>query len=112
LLTAATTRQQEGFSKGEEKGHEANTSSVNDFFNSSSNPFRSLTVKVKEVKDDSITIDTTRGETKTVKLNDKTKITKETDTLKASDLKPNQRITIFTQGSEDKLTATRVVVRD
>jgi Cu/Ag efflux protein CusF len=102
-----------GFSKGEEKGKKsAAKSNLGDFFNSSANPFRSVTGEVKSVTNDTLEVNSSRGEVETVKINDKTKITKKTTTLKVSDIKPDQKVTVFVQGQDGDLTATRIVVRD
>lgn len=100
-----------GYKAGEKDGRKqvASTSSL---LNNIKSPFQSISGKIAEIKDGKITIDTTKGEKKTVVINDKTKITKKRTTLKESDLKQKQSITVFTQGSGDDQKATRIVVRD
>jgi hypothetical protein len=67
---------------------------------------------VKSVSQDTLEVNSSKGETVKIKITDKTKVTKKTDTLKVSDIKKDQKITVFTQGEGDNLTATRIVVRD
>lgn len=102
-----------GFTKGEEQGKKAARSAgFNNLFNSPNNPFRSVSGEVKSISNDKIEVNTNQGDVKTIKIIDTTKITKKTDTLKVSDVKTDQKVTIFTQGQENDLTATRIVVRD
>jgi hypothetical protein len=102
-----------GFTKGEEQGKKTTrSSSLNDFFNNTSNPFRSVSGEVKSITADKIEVNSNKGEVQTIKITDKTKITKKTTTLKVADVKPDQKVTIFTQGKDNDLTATRIVVRD
>lgn len=61
--------------------------------------------------DELITITTSKGEVKTLKITDKTKITKKTETLNKDSLTKGAKVTIFTTGEGDSLSATRIVVR-
>ena len=102
-----------GFTKGEEQGKKSSRSTgLSELFSNPTNPFRSVSGEVKTVTTDKIEVNTSRGEVKSIKITEKTKITKKTTTLKVSDIKPDQKVTIFTQGQENDLTATRIVLRD
>lgn len=102
-----------GYKKGESIGEKrGKAKSVANPFGALQNPFNSSTGKVAEIKEDAIVIDTNRGEKKTIKLDDKTKITRKTEILTKSDLKNDQKVTVFARGEGDDLTATRIVLRD
>ena len=102
-----------GYTKGEEHGKTTTRSSgLNDFFQNPANPFRSVSGEIKSITADKIEVNSSQGEVKIIKITDKTKISKKTQTLKVADVKPEQKVTIFTQGEGDDLTATRIVVRD
>ncbi len=66
---------------------------------------------IKSITADAMVINTSKGEVKEIKLNDQTKVTQKTTTLKLSDLKVGQKITIFTSGEQNALTATRIVIQ-
>ncbi len=100
-----------GYNNGEVAGKKI-LSKANNLLGGTGNPFQSVTGVVDKVSGDSLSVKTTNGETKTVKLNDKTKITKKTTTLNKDALKSGTRVTVFTQGEGDAVTATRIVVRD
>lgn len=107
-----------GYNKGHDAGYktgkEAGEKSVknsSDIFKSIQSPFNTLTGVVENIDGDNLTIDTSKGERQTVKLTDKTKITKKTDTLKRDALNKGTKVTIFTQGKDKDLSATRIVVR-
>ncbi len=102
----------QGYKAGEEKGKQTNRLDPLGLFRNGQNPLSVETGKVEEVKDDSIVLDTSRGERKEIKLTDKTKITKKTDTLSKSDLKAGLKVSIFTDGNKDQPAATRIVLRD
>lgn len=99
-----------GYRAGEEKGKQANRLDPLGLFRNGQNPLSVETGKLEEVKDDSIVLDTSRGERKEVKLTDKTRITKKTDTLNKSDLKAGMKVSVFLSGG-DEPTATRIVLR-
>lgn len=99
-----------GYKAGEEKGKQANRLDPLGLFRNGQNPLSVETGKLEEVKDDSIVLDTSRGERKEIKLTDKTKITKKTDTLSKSDLKAGMKVSVFLSGG-DEPTATRIVLR-
>lgn len=88
------------------------TNSMTEFFNSSSNPFRSTTGTVTKVSSSEITVKATRGGEKKITLNDKTKVTKGTAMLQKTDLKNDQSVTVFVREESGNLVATRIVVRD
>lgn len=108
-----------GYDKGHDNGLEtgkkeasSKSDKLSDILKGSNSPFKFDSGVLQEVKKDSVIIDTSDGERKTVKLNDKTKITKKTDTLSVSDLKKGQKVTIYNDGNQDNPTATRIVLRD
>ncbi len=100
-----------GYKAGEAAGKKSSASSK-DLLGNISNPFQSITGVVDKVSGNSVIIKTTKGESKTVKFSDKTKITKKTTTLNKDALKSGTKVIIFTQGEGDAITATRIVVRD
>lgn len=99
-----------GYNAGMQQGKKEATSAG--LLSNISNPFQSVSGRVVEVKDDKITVVTTKGDNKTVKIDKSTKITKKTTILTQSDLKKDQKVTIFTQGKDKDITATRIVLRD
>ena len=104
-----------GFNRGHDAGKaQAKKEQVTNPFSLplGQSPFSTfLSGKISKIDDDSITIDSNKGQKETIQLTDKTKITKKTTTLKKSDLKVGQKVTIF-PNSQDKQTALRIVVRD
>ncbi len=100
-----------GHAEGEKQGRARGAAVANPLANLQ-NPFNSTTGKVTEIKDDSITVDTNKGEKKTIKLDDKTKVTRKTETVDRSEIKNGQKVTIFARGEGDDTTATRIVLRD
>lgn len=100
-----------GYKSGQADGRKQ-VASTSNLLNNLQSPFQSVSGKISGIDGAKITVDTTKGEKKTVVITDKTKITKKRTTLKQSDLKQKQSVTIFTQGSGDDLKATRIVVRD
>lgn len=101
-----------GYKKGEEAGKKASVSTKpTDLLKGLDNPFKTLTGTVEKFEGDTLTMTTSKGETKTVKVNDKVKITKKTETLNTSALKKDTKVTVFTNGDEKNLVATRIVVQ-
>lgn len=100
-----------GYKNGEAAGKKNTAANASDIFNNVQNPFKTLTGQVEKVEGETVTITTSKGETKTVKLTDKTKITKKTETLNKDSLTKGTKVTIFTQGEDSNISATRVVVR-
>lgn len=98
-----------GYTAGKKAGQAA-ANPVDNFFRNQSSPFSTISGEVKTVSADEITLETNAKETKKIKITDKTKITQKTTTLKTSDIKVGQKISVFTTG-KDKDTATRIVVR-
>lgn len=99
-----------GYSAGLEKGKKEATSAG--LLSNIANPFQTVSGRVVEVKDDKITIVTMKGENKTVNISKSTKVTKKTTTLAVSDIKKDQKVTIFLQGKDANVTATRIVLSD
>lgn len=102
-----------GYNKGytEGKKHASSTSSLENLLKNPTMPFHTVTGEIKSVSGNSVTINTSKGEVKTIPLNDNTKITQKTTTLKTSDLKAGQKVTVFTNGDDKNVTATRIVLR-
>ena len=105
-----------GYKVGDKSGYdraksESNTS-VAELFNNTPNPFNSISGKVDSVSSNSITVLTTKGDKQKVKVNDKTRISKNTDVLSIKDISKDTKVTVFTNGEKDNLTATRILVRD
>lgn len=101
-----------GYKEGEKAGKKsATTTNPRDIFNSMQNPFKTLTGQVEKVDGETITLTTSNGETKTIKITEKTKITKKKETLNKDALKKGTKITVFTQNENDNLSATRIVVQ-
>lgn len=99
-----------GYSAGLEKGKKEVTSAG--LLSNIANPFQTVSGRVVEVKDDKITVVTVKGEKKTVNISKSTKVTKKTTTLATSDIKKDQKVTIFLQGKDANVTATRIVLSD
>ena len=101
-----------GYDKGMEAGKKASASkSPTDLFSNLQNPFKTLTGSVEKLEGEKLTITTSKGEVKTLKITDKTKRTKKTETLNKDSLTKGAKVTIFTTGEGDSLSATRIVVR-
>lgn len=100
-----------GYGAGEKKGKEsAAKDTTSELFGNLQNPFNYVGGKVSDVKPDEITIDTTTGDRKTVKITDKTVVSRGTDTLQQGDLEKDQRVTVFTDGNKENPSATRIVI--
>lgn len=65
---------------------------------------------VDKIEGDNLTVKTSKGDLKTVKITDETSITKKTDKLKKEDLKNGTKVSVFTKGKDDKVSAVRIVV--
>lgn len=103
-----------GYKAGEaagKKAAETNASKETDIFKNFQSPFNTISGVVTELKGDTLKVDASNGEKKEIKLTDNTKITKGTETLKRDSLKKDVRVTIFTNGRDDNLTANRIVVK-
>ena len=79
-----------------------------------SNPFNSIVSgKVVSTSKESIEVTSTKGEKKTVKISNTTRITNKGKEVKLSDIKTDQKVQVFISSKEDGgNTATRIVVRD
>lgn len=100
-----------GYKAGEQAGKKSSTSSAKDLFNNIQNPFKTIVGTIEKVEGDKVTLSTSNGETKVIKLTDATKITKKTETLKRDSLTKGTKITVMTQGEGNDVSATRIVVR-
>lgn len=100
-----------GYKTGEKAGKKSGQTTASNLFSNLQNPFQTVTGKVVKLDDNKLAVTTTKGETKTVTITDKTKITKKTETLSTADLKKDVSVTIFTQGEDNNLQATRIVVK-
>jgi flagellar basal body-associated protein FliL len=80
-----------GFAKGEEKGKkDIQSSNFAEYF-TSNNPFKSVSGTVRSVSQDTLEVNSSKGEIVKIKITDKTKVTKKTDTLKVSDIRKTRK---------------------
>jgi len=110
LIYIGNTIYNKGYSAGLKKGKKDATTSG--LLNNITNPFQSVSGKVVELKNNKITVLTTKGEKKTIDLSKTVKVSKKTATLTVNDIKKDQKVTVFVQGKDDDITATRIVLRD
>lgn len=69
------------------------------------------TGEVQKVDRMSITITASDGNPKTYSLNDSTRITKQNVSLTIADVRKGQQVTVFTTGSKENPTVTRIIIR-
>lgn len=69
------------------------------------------TGEVQKVDRMSITITASDGNPKTFSLNDSTRITKQNVSLTIADVRKGQQVTVFTTGSKENPTVTRIIIR-
>jgi len=101
-----------GYNTGKEVGKKEVASTTN-LLNNLSNPFQSLSGKIVDVNNSSLTILTSKGENKTITVNQSTKVSKKSNTqLKISDLEKNQNVSVYTSTKGNDLVASRVIIRD
>ncbi len=101
-----------GYNTGKEAGKKEVASTTN-LLNNLSNPFQSLSGKIVDVNNSSLTILTSKGENKTITVNQSTKVSKKSNTqLKISDLEKNQNVSVYTSTKGNDLVASRVIIRD
>lgn len=75
------------------------------------NPAKSTSGKVISVSGSEITVETTTGEQRTAKITDETKITNKAKLINASDIKVDQRASIFFDSSQKEGEfASRIIV--
>ncbi len=101
-----------GYNTGKEAGKKEVASTTN-LLNNLSNPLQSLSGKIVDVNNTSLTIKTTKGQDKTITLNKTTKVSKDSNTqLKISDLEKNQNVSVFTSAKGNDVVASRIIIRD
>lgn len=101
-----------GYDIGKEAGKKEVASTAN-LLSNLSNPFQSLSGKIVDVNNTSLTIKTTKGENNTITLNKTTKVSKDSNTqLKISDLEKNQNVSVYTSSKGNDQVASRVIIRD
>lgn len=100
-----------GYKAGEANAKKNTASNAQDLIGNIQNPFKTQTGQVEKLEGETLTITNSKGETKTIKITNSTKITKKTETLNKDALTKGTKVTIFTSGEGDNLSATRVVVR-
>jgi len=102
-----------GYNRSYENGRQSDERpELNNQSPQTQNLFSSFTGMVTENKDKKLSVQSAQGEKVVVTLNDQTKIIKESTILTSKDITKDQKVTIFTQGSDDGLVASRVVFRD
>ena len=109
---------QVGYIRGTKKGSDLANSKKNNtvsghlpgLFDSPINSPRTITGKVRAVSNSKIEIDSSRGKTVSLAVTSNTKVTRKKDVLTMKDISKDQRVTIFTSGNQDSLTATRLVL--
>ena len=99
-----------GYDAGLEEGKKS--ASLSNSFGNLQNPFQLVSGTVADINNDHITVDTSRGQKQSVKLTDETRITKKTENLSRDSIKKGTKVSVFTKGEQDDLTATRIVIRD
>lgn len=100
-----------GYKEGETAAKKSNASkSPTDLFNNIQNPFNTTVGVIEKLEGDTLTITTSKGETKTVKVTDKTKITRKKETLNKDALTKGTRVTIMASSKDKDAAATRIVV--
>lgn len=99
-----------GYKAGLEEGKKS--SSLSNSFGNLQNPFQLASGTVADINSDRITVDTSRGQKQTVKIDDQTQVTKKTVKLNIDSIKKGTKVSVFTKGDSDDLTATRIVIRD
>lgn len=97
-----------GYSNGKEAGEK--TRSGASMLSDIANPFPTISGKVSEISNDKIVVSSSRGTKETVKVTNRTKVTKKKDTLQVSDIKKDQKVTVFTQGDGNDRTASRIII--
>lgn len=103
--------QRDGYKSGEIAGKKSSANNPADLFNKSFlNPFNIISGKVEKIEGDKLTINTNKGEVKTINLKNETKITKKTESLKPESLSKGTKVTIYLQGDGSNSIATRIVV--
>lgn len=91
---------------------ESGLNSFNSLLGNISNPFRSTTGKVSAISADSISIEKSNGETKTVKITSDTKVSRRSEPVSVSDVKTGTRASVFLDESASEPTATRIIVNE
>lgn len=100
-----------GYQSGEVAGKKSSINSPADLFNKPFlNPFHIIAGKVEKLEGDKLTVNTNKGEVKIISLNNDTKITKKTESLKPENLSKSTKVTIYLQAEDPNLTANRIVV--
>lgn len=103
----------------EGKSIEAAKNKQNNPFSRGLTPFfKTVQGEVKAIEGSKITVENSKKEQHTIITNDKTKVTKKTETYKVSDIKVGNNLTAFLsqntqdQDKKDEQLATRIVLRD
>lgn len=116
-----------GYAAGHKAGREASSNAFKKGLSDLLNPINAISNsaiapntivgKVDSVAGSKLTVKLVNGTTKTVIINDKTKLTKSGKSIKLSDVASNSNLTVFTQkqtsnsSDKDNPLATRVIVR-
>ncbi len=116
-----------GYASGHKAGREASSNAFKKGLSDLLNPINALSNspiapntlvgKVDSVAGSKLTVKLVNGTSKTVIVNDKTKITKGGKSIKLTDVASNSNLTVFTQkqtinsSDKDSPLATRVIVR-
>lgn len=104
-----------GLQKGKELAKQEITKKVTDLLNPlnalSSNPLfpNSVVGKVTTANNTEITVKQINGETKKVKIDKDTNVTKQSKSVTASDIKAENEVTVILKKDSD--TATRIIIR-
>jgi cytoskeletal protein RodZ len=91
---------------------QAGLSGFNSLLGNVSNPFRSTTGKVASVSADSITVETSNGEKKIVKITSDTKVSRRSEPVSVTDIKTGVRASVFLDESASEPTATRIIINE
>lgn len=106
-----------GLQKGRSEATKIITGKITETLNPlnllSSNPIfpGSVIGQVTKVESDKITVKKANGEEKTIAIASTTQVTRQSETLKVSDVQKGQQVTVFVKKDGDKETATRIIVR-
>lgn len=100
-----------GYKEGYKYGDINNSSDpFSNFFNNSTSGIAPISGLIVDISNDKITIDSAKGERQELKITEKTKVTKKGETYSLSDVKKNQRVTVYTGGSNNSTEAIRIVI--
>lgn len=100
------------YKKGYDAGQKsAKSGNIQDLLKNNPNPFKVVSGTITKVDGDTLIVKTIKDGDKKVKLTDETKVTKKTEKLNKDALQPGVKVSVFTSGQGENLSATRVVIK-